>query len=43
MDITVSLFGVSIIFWSAILLYVIWIDRKIASLKKSITSLEDKG
>jgi hypothetical protein len=42
MDVMVSLFGVAVVFWSAIFLYIVWIDRKIASLKKSVTSWESK-
>ena len=43
MDVMISLLGVSIVFWSAIFLYIVWIDRKIASLKKIIASMEDNG
>jgi hypothetical protein len=42
MDLMVSLLGVSIVFWSAIFIYLLWIDRKIVSLKKSLESLEEK-
>jgi len=38
-----TLLGVSIVFWSAIFLYIVWVDRKIASLKKRAESLKDKG
>ncbi len=38
-----SLLGVSIVFWSAIFLYIFWVDRKISSLKKRVQSLRDKG
>lgn len=38
-----SLLGVSIVFWSAIFVYIVWVDRKITSLKKRLESLEDEG
>lgn len=38
-----SLLGVSIVFWSAIFIYVVWVDRKIAALKNRLEALNDKG
>lgn len=43
MSVMETLLGVSIVFWSAIFLYIVWVDRKISSLKKRVESLEDKG
>lgn len=37
-----TLLGVSIVFWSAIFLYIVYLDRKISSLKKKVESLEAK-
>jgi hypothetical protein len=33
----------SIIFWSAIFVYIIWIDRKISSLTKTLNVLKKKS
>lgn len=37
-----TLFTVSIVFWGVIFLYVLWVDRKVSSLKKSLRSLREK-
>jgi CcmD family protein len=37
-----SVLSVSIVFWSAIFVYIVWIDRKISSLKKMVESLQNK-
>lgn len=34
---------VSIIFWAAIFVYIIWIDRRISSLTKTLNVLKKKG
>ncbi len=38
-----SLLAVSIVFWSSIFIYIVWIDRKLSSLKKIVKSMKDKG
>ena len=38
-----SLLSVSVVFWSSIFIYIVWIDRKLSSLKKIIKSMEDKS
>jgi hypothetical protein len=38
-----SLLAVSVVFWCSIFIYIVWIDRKLSSLKKIVKSMEDKG
>jgi CcmD family protein len=42
MEVMASLLGVAIAFWSAIFLYIVWIDRKITSMKKRLALWEQK-
>jgi hypothetical protein len=42
MDVFQILLGISILFWTIIFIYVVWVDRKISSLKKVLSALEEK-